>query len=317
MPHQLRPDPDKLNINFTMFEANRVHPEWIRLNRSHDLLILPTESSRRAWEYSGMPTHRIRTCPLGVDPSTFFPAERKPAPGEPRVRFLNVSEYSSRKNLSGLLRAWIRATRPDDDTILTIKSGMSLTSELLPNGFDRAAPVVIQRETLADSELPFLYRAATHYVSASFGEGWDQPMMEAAATGLKLIAPDHSAYREYLDENVATMIPARQVPVVYESDPETARLFDHAEWWEPDEDALVESIRAAIEQREPLKGSMRDRIMDRYTWNAAALRLIEILTELEPLAKKRRYALALVRSKSLSPAAKHFEPSSPPDSDPA
>src|SRR5579871_4284504 len=111
MPHQVQPDPRKLNVNFTMFEASRVPPEWIRRNRTHDLLILPTASSRRAWEDSGMPPHRIRACPLGVGASTFAPRLEAAGAGQPRTRFLNVSEYSSRKNLAGLLRAWIEATR--------------------------------------------------------------------------------------------------------------------------------------------------------------------------------------------------------------
>src|SRR5579862_4732896 len=73
MPHQVQPDPGKLNVNFTMFEASHVLPEWIRRNRTHDLLILPTASSQRAWQDSGMPPHRIRICPLGVDASVFGP----------------------------------------------------------------------------------------------------------------------------------------------------------------------------------------------------------------------------------------------------
>ncbi len=263
-----------------------------------------------------MPPHRIRACPLGVDASTFAPRLEAAGAGQPRTRFLNVSEYSSRKNLDGLLRAWIEATRTDDDAILTIKSGRSLRFEYLPVGLERAAPVRILRRTLADSEMPALYRKATHYISASFGEGWDLPMMEAASSGLKLIAPDHSAYREYLDERIATMIPSRPVSVVYDSDSETGALFQNAQWWEPDHQALVESIRAAIEGRETPKASARERIVSRYSWTAAVRRLNDILTELEPLAEKKRYALELARSRHSSPGAERSRPASPPDAEP-
>jgi len=317
MPHQVCSDPDKLNVNFTMFEASRVHSIWVRKNLTHDLVILPTESSRRAWEDSGMPAHRIRLCPLGVDTSIFGPSPEASGPGLPRTRFLNVSEFNSRKNLAGLLRSWMRATRPGDDALLTIKTGRSFRTACIPAGLDRAAPVHILRSTLADPEMAHLYRAATHYVSASFGEGWDQPMMEAASTGLRLIAPDHSAYREYLDPAVATMIPARAVPVVYDSSAEAAQLFENAQWWEPDEEALAASIRNAIEGADVPQTCVRDRIVSRYSWTAAARRLIEILTELEPLAEKRRYVSRLLRSKVGSPAAERSPQAGPPDRDPA
>jgi glycosyltransferase involved in cell wall biosynthesis len=165
--------------------------------------------------------------------------------------------------------------------------------------------------------MPALYRAATHYISASFGEGWDQPMMEAAASGLKLIAPDHSAYREYLDETVATMIPARAVPAVFDSDAATAKLFENAQWWEPDEDILVESIRAAIEGRESAKLPVRDRIVSRFSWAAATRRLVEILRELEPLAEYKRSVLALLQNRRLSPAAERSRLDDRPDRDPS
>jgi glycosyltransferase involved in cell wall biosynthesis len=315
MPHQVKPDPDKLNVNFTMFEASRVHAEWVRLGRAHDLLIVPAESSRRAWEETGMPANRIRICPLGVDPSAFAPFPDGTAPGKPRVRFLNVSEHNSRKNLAGLLRAWTKATRLTDDAILTIKTSKTLQPATLPVELDGAAPVRILRATLPDSEMPALYRAATHYISASFGEGWDQPMMEAAATGLKLIAPDHSAYREYLDDTVATMIPARVVPAVFDSDAATAKLFENAQWWEPDEDALVESIRAAIQGGEPAKLPVRDRIVNRFSWEDATRHLVEILRELEPLAKHKRSVVALLRNRRLSPAAERSRSAARPDRD--
>jgi glycosyltransferase involved in cell wall biosynthesis len=78
-----------------------------------------------------------------------------------------------------------------------------------------AAPIRFLFDVFADAAMPSLYAAATHYISMSFGEGWDQTMMEAAAMGLKLIAPDHSSYREYLDPSIATLVPSREVPAVY------------------------------------------------------------------------------------------------------
>src|SRR2546427_4707167 len=107
MPHQVRPVHDKLNANYTMFEANRIPPRWLRHNLRHDLVILPTASSREAWVQSGFPTERIRLCPLGVDPARFHPEVEplvlKDRNGRPvreyRTRVLNVSEISPRKNL--------------------------------------------------------------------------------------------------------------------------------------------------------------------------------------------------------------------------
>jgi glycosyltransferase involved in cell wall biosynthesis len=129
--------------------------------------------------------------------------------------------------------------------------------------------------------MPRLFATATHYVSLSHGEGWDQAMVEAAATGLRLIAPDHSAYRAYLDPSVAQLIGSREVPAMFGGGGAIGKLFENAHWWEPDEDEAVACVRRAIEGRDADKPPPRERILSELTWEAATRRLIAILVEAE------------------------------------
>jgi glycosyltransferase involved in cell wall biosynthesis len=133
---------------------------------------------------------------------------------------------------------------------------------------------------LTDAEMPGLYAAATHYWSMSHGEGWDQPMTEAAATGLRLIAPGHTAYLDYLDSDVAQLIPARGTSADASGDPWTAELFEGADWWTSDEDAAGQALRNAIAGRDQPAASIRDRLASAFTWPQAGARLLEILAEL-------------------------------------
>jgi glycosyltransferase involved in cell wall biosynthesis len=314
MPHQAIPDRGKINVNYTMFEASRVHPTWIRYSRRHDLVVLPTESSRRAWLASGMRPDKLRLCPLGIDPALYSTSANAmdlnlpdgTSAGCYRARFLNVSEWGPRKNIGGLLGAWMKATTPKDNAVLILRlSRFGPLSDLFPfvvTGVERrigktrrdCAPVHFLGGTFSDGEMRCLYAAATHYISMSFGEGWDQPMLEAGASGLKLIAPEHSAYMAYLDSSVAVLIPSRPVPVRYVGDPRTARLFEGAEWWEPDEDRAAEYIRAEIDGRAPPRKLPRERILANFTWRQATLRLIEILNE-APQAKAKRWFFSMLR----------------------
>ncbi|PYM14317.1 MAG: hypothetical protein DMD81_18340 [Candidatus Rokuibacteriota bacterium] len=121
---------------------------------------------------------------------------------------------------------WLRATRRGDDAILIVKVGrfppgatvhlmrdLDATERAIGTSRREAAPMLFTEQILADRDMPRLFAAATHYWSMSHGEGWDQPMIEAGATGLRLIAPMHSAYTAYLDGSIARMIPARLVSV--------------------------------------------------------------------------------------------------------
>jgi glycosyltransferase involved in cell wall biosynthesis len=301
MPHQVVADARQLTVNYTMFEADRAPAAWIACGSRPDLVVVPTESSRQAWLAGGHPPDRIRTCPLGVDADRFHPAAAPLALDGPggrpvadyRVRVLNVCEPLPRKNLAGLVRTWITATSAADDAILIVKLSLSTRAAaadlfrrlaVMPpvtgRGLREAAPVLFVDHLFAEAEMPGLYAAASHYWSMSCGEGWDLPMTEAAATGLRLIAPRHTAYLSYLDADVAQLIPVRPVPADASADPGTAALFRGARWWAPDPDAAGQALRNAIDGRDQPAASARDRLAASLTWPQAATRLIGILGRL-------------------------------------
>jgi hypothetical protein len=107
-----------------------------------------------------------------------------------RYRFLNVGEVRPRKNHLGLLRAWLTATRPEDDAVLILKclspdyvlidvaEDIARMQAHLGRGFGDAAPVIFLNRVLTDDELRALYCAATQYVSMSDDDGtsWCSPV---------------------------------------------------------------------------------------------------------------------------------------------
>ncbi|MBW3603015.1 MAG: hypothetical protein KY434_10010, partial [Actinobacteria bacterium] len=123
------------------------------------------------------------------------------------------------------------------------------------------------------------YAAATHYVSMSCGEGWDQVTMEAALAGLRLIVPRHTAYVEYLDEGDAEFVPAALVPATFpgRTGAEDRIFFEGLRWWLPDEDAAAEIIRGAIDGHRARLPPPSATLASTYTWETAARRLLDLL----------------------------------------
>jgi glycosyltransferase involved in cell wall biosynthesis len=303
MPTLCRPRAGAANVNYTMFEADRIPREWAARAAEHERIVVPTESSRRAWLAGGVAEEKLRIVPLAVD-GDFFGAVADPLElalptgrtlSSYTHRFLNIADLRPRKNHLGLLRAWTAATRSSDDAVLVLKltaphpQSLALFQQDVAEVQARtgrtlaqAAPVAFLTGVLADEQLRGLYRAATHYLSLSCGEGWDFPMMESAAAGLQLVAPAHTAYLEYLTADDAELIPAALVPAVVEgrAGAEDRRWFDGACWWRPDEDAAADVIRRIVDGRAAPKASPAERIRRTHRWDAAAARLHEVLAEL-------------------------------------
>ncbi len=290
----------KRSVNFTMFEASRIPTPWVELSKRHDLLIVPTEASRRAFVESGVPASLLRLCPLGVDVRAFAQPATSLAlvtdEGRPltdyRTRFLNIAELRPRKNHLGLLHAWMQATRRGDDAALLLKTNAlhpSATEDFLADVDDlqrrqgrslaEAAPILFLAECLPDSVLRGLYASATHYISMSHGEGWDLPMMEAAVSGLELIAPRHTACAEYLGEDDAFFVPSQETPAICEGrvGAEDRAFFDGLFWWTPDEAVAAKIIRAIVDGTAPPRRSPKERLARDYGWDKVAERLSQIL----------------------------------------
>nr|WP_286209089.1 tetratricopeptide repeat-containing glycosyltransferase family protein [Azospirillum sp. A1-3] len=293
--------PGLATVTFSMFEGTCIPSAWRRQSALSDLVLVPTESSRLAWEAGGFPAERLRICPLGVDPEDAV-REDAPAPtlvdpngqlvSRYRHRFLNISDFIPRKNILALLRVWLRATAPTDDAVLILKLGkgggdtamraelgalLRLAEEGAGKRLAQAAPINLIDRSMSDIAMTGLYRAATHYWSLSHGEGWDLPMCKAGAMGLTLVAPRHSAYVDYLDDTTAHMIPATVGPALLPGGGYYPP-FHGLDWWNPDEDAATDILRDII-QGDSAPKSARARLLERFTWERSAARLLAILDE--------------------------------------
>ncbi|MDQ2101732.1 tetratricopeptide repeat protein [Azospirillum isscasi] len=292
--------PGLATVTFSMFEGTRIPPAWRRLSDLSDLIVVPCESSRIAWASQGYPEDRLRVCPLGVDPGesngggplTLADPQGRPVSSY-RHRFLNISDFIPRKNIDGLLRVWLRSTTRADDAVLVLKLGKggnpALPAELttlvrrsesaVGRRLADAAPVVLVDHALTDAGMTALVRTATHYWSMSHGEGWDLPMTRAGALGASLIAPRHSAYVDYLDDRIARLIPARVGPALLPYSDQPFPPFHGLDWWNPDEDAATAILAGIVRGDGVGEPSARDHLLQRFSWNLAADRLLAILDE--------------------------------------
>ena len=298
-PSHARPLNGLKNINYTMFEAVRIPDSWVESAHQMDLIIVPNQYGKNIWMESGVPGGKIEICPLAVDGKFFSGAsdplgtpldETRPFSGYTN-RFLNIAEFRPRKNHMGLIRSWLKATNKNDDAVLILKLSSSPDTffrfqanlrnleKTLNKPLREAAPLVLINRQLSHDEIRALYHSSTHYISMSRGEGWDLPMMEAAAAGLNLIAPGHSGYGEYVEEKDFFVIPSRQIPVNREDFTGFGDImfFEGLQWWEPDEEFSAQLIRDIIDRKVMAKPKPRDRIINKYTWEKSGRILADIL----------------------------------------
>lgn len=155
----------------------------------------------------------------------------------------------ARKNPLGVVRAFVRAFRPDEGPILLIKS--------INGRADRRAMEALRAEAgdrpdvlLVDAywsgvEMRSLVQLIDCYVSLHRAEGFGQTMAEAMMAGRPVIATGHSGNLQFMDAANALLVPAELVPVG-----DGTPYPPAARWAEPDVDEAARLMRTVAEDDE-------------------------------------------------------------------
>lgn len=145
----------------------------------------------------GLPEHRFRIVPNGVDVARFARAEPHPELHDPeRPTLLFVGRLEPRKGLEPLVRSFTELkTRRPELRLLVVGDGPEGTRcrALLPPGL-RDDVVFLGR--VSGDELAACYAAADVYVSPALGgESFGIVLLEAMAAGTPVVASDIPGYR--------------------------------------------------------------------------------------------------------------------------
>lgn len=263
---QTRINPNITNIAYTMFESTGICPEWIQASSNLDKIIVPTQFNYDSFAKSGKDNFRIspdklEVCPIPLNigkilteptNSTLMGFDGLDFAKEFKHVFLNVSENIPRKNIEGLIRAWVQETKPEDNACLLLKLNSNFAfkleffgqklKELIGNR--KCAPIYFLADFLTENQMLGLYRTCTHYISCSFGEGWGISESICGVLGKRLVVPRSTSFSSYLDDKTAYLSMVQKVPAIQEGP--TQRYYTNSEWFSPVTFSVRKMIRESI-----------------------------------------------------------------------
>ena len=187
-------------------------------------IIVPSNWSKYGFVRSGVEPERITVIPHGVDTRIFKPAEdlertvlREKFGWYNSFVFLNIGAMTSNKGVTILLKAFAEMATHYPNIKLVLKGMDSLYNSKkfltdIKNRFSSSElDIIVPRVEYIGGIFSFaniasLYQAADCYVSPYLAEGFNLPVLEAAACGLPVICTEGGPTDDFVTESFALRI---------------------------------------------------------------------------------------------------------------
>jgi glycosyltransferase involved in cell wall biosynthesis len=301
MPYNLKPSEAKRTCVFATTEWGMVQKLMLKLmgvpafwdahHNSETIIITPSNWSRQGFLRSGAHPDRVVVVPHGVDIQVFHPlpdAERSVLRRQRGVEnhfvFLNIGVMTWNKGVRALIQAFAAVVEryPEARLILKGTEAIRRSRDFIVDAIHGVltkvqAARVIPRiayigNNLSARELAQLHQIADAYVTPYLAEGFNMPVLEAAACGLPIVCTGGGATDDFTRSDFALYINSEVKTIEVEHE---TRFYLH-----PNVDHLIELMGKVIENTEFRSHARQvgsQFIADRYTWRQIVDQLLEIL----------------------------------------
>lgn len=233
LPNEWNPFLAKQNIGITAaVETNTCNPDWVECCNRMDKVIVPSSFTKKVLVNTGADENNIEVIHEAYPESFDLDGNNEVLEFlneiETKKNFLILGQitggnvFSDRKNLFNTIKAFIEAYKDNKDVGLIFKTNLgrntkidktktiSLVKNLVKEAGKGAFPKVhILHGDLSEKQLKYLYshEKVSYLLTATRGEGFGLPILEAASQGLPVIATNWSGHLDFMSLGSFTKLP--------------------------------------------------------------------------------------------------------------
>jgi glycosyltransferase involved in cell wall biosynthesis len=251
-------------IGITLFETDRIPPQWVALCNNLDEIWVPTQFNYQTFTDSGVDSSKVHVIHYPLESSLYSkPFDPYPFPAEVKsFKFLYTLAFDYRKGLDLLIKSYCEEFSSTDDVSLILKiiapekeNLIDLLTSYIPIRENNPHIHFIIEKTPRE-DLLRLYSSCDCYVSTERACGWGMPQMEVMAMGKPVISINWGGVTEYMNDHNSFLIePEQELEPV---NPELQRTrsvhyYGH-KWPKVKEENVRKVLREAFENHKKREG---------------------------------------------------------------
>jgi len=284
-----------LKIGYVLWESTSIPDDWMNSLSHADVLWSPSQWFKQILINHGIAKNSIQVVPGGVN-ARIFKTEG------PQFQFLNniqaykflyVGKLEERKSTPELIVTFDHAFRDNPDVRLVLctqsfKKDFDYNHCIQSLGLRHPEKILHVGPFASTLELAALYRSCDAFVMPTRAEGWGLPIIEAMACGLPVIVTGYSALTDFVTNENAYLINFKMTDIEKPLGWHThSKTTNYGQWAEPDFIHLQDMMQYVFKHRDQAKKrglKASQEIRSRWTWNHAAKKAIDALTNLQDIS---------------------------------
>ena len=231
--------------------------------------------------------NKIKIVSHGVDIDLFKPIKRKPNEDFTFVANKGFAKgIDDRGGIQWLIKAYCEEFTGDDKVALSVKinpsycgPGWNIQHEIQKlNVIKENMPKMsVNHGFISPKEIAKMYQDADIFVSATMGEGFNLPGLEAMSCGLPTIQTGFGGQTDYMTERDSWYIDFDLVQAPNDI------MYEEVKWGLPDVPHLRKLMRYCYENRDECakRGIEARKTAEKWTWDITAKNAIKFLEEVE------------------------------------
>ena len=273
LPDEFKQDIANFNVGISAcVETTICNPAWIDNVNKMDLMIVPSQHTKRVLLDSGTVTTPLYVVPEAFPPileNTKLKSNLEDLNFETNFNFLHIGQLAAgleeddRKGIYTLIRLFCKAFEGNKNVGLVLKTNScrnttidyKITSNTLKEVITKHRTseypkIYLIHGLMKENELCQLYKhdKIKAFVSLTRGEGFGLPLLEAAAAGLPIITTNWSGHLDFLNITKKSFIKVNyELQKIRDGKADNRIFMKGAKWAHVDENDAIRKMKKLVE----------------------------------------------------------------------